>query len=455
VIEKYTVVFPQMLFDGLLELLTSKEPNETGCFLLAHHYTTRQGYIVLTITDMVKPDESSWNYQGENGLEPTSAFINESVLKADTINASLIFVHTHPNAMHPLKFSPIDEETNGRLLVNLSEILEGKPVGSIVFSQHGASGIIFYRDNMTEITRIRVIGKTYFDLPTGNNTINEQSFSTAFDRQIRAIGMTSHDLIQQSVVSIVGVGGTGSAVAVQLARMGVKKLRLIDRDKVDQSNLSRLYGSTYKDVDKWKVNALKKHIRGFSRSELEILNVDITAKDVIPILVDSDIIFSCTDNLSSRAILNDIAVQYYIPLIDVGCRIDLDENGSINQAIAKVQVVTPTTACLWCTGGLDGKAILQESFSDEEKKKLANEGYYQRIDKQPSIISLTTLAATIAVNKFLSINHVFGDEYSSRTQLEVKGEFMLADSPEIKPNCICQKRKGLAEDRQIMSISKR
>lgn len=39
----------------------------------------------------------------------------------------------------------------------------------------------------------------------------------------------------------------GNARAVQLARMGVKKLRLIDRDVVDESNMARVYGSTFKD----------------------------------------------------------------------------------------------------------------------------------------------------------------------------------------------------------------
>jgi len=54
-------------------------------------------------------------------------------------------------------------------------------------------------------------------------------------------------------------------------------------------------------------------------------------------------------------------------LIDVGCRITLDSSHIIDQAVVKVQVVTPDKACLWCTGALDGRVILQESFSDERK----------------------------------------------------------------------------------------
>jgi len=50
--------------------------------------------------------------------------------------------------------------------------------------------------------------------------------------------------------------------------------------------------------------------------------------------------------IASRGVLNDIAIQYYIPLIDVGCRINLNSKQTINQVIVKVQLVTPDTACL-------------------------------------------------------------------------------------------------------------
>lgn len=444
------IIFPKKLFEGLIEFLSSKEPSETGCFLLAHHYTTRDAGIVLTVVDVIKPSSDSWNYENEHGLEPTSSFINQSVLKADASNSSLIFVHTHPDALHPARFSPIDEETNGKLLANLSEILRNRPLGSIVFSRRGMYGVILDEGKMAEITDVRIAGTTYYEFPVTNDGRKIQAISSTFDRQVRAIGMGAQSRLQETIVSVVGVGGTGSAVAVQLARMGVKKLRLIDRDVVDESNMARVYGSTFKGVGKPKVKVLKKHISSFSKTKVETLSADIAKKEVVSILADSDVIFGCTDNLMSRSILNDVAVQYYIPLIDVGCRVDLNQNRSINQSIAKVHVVTPDNACLWCTGALDGKAILQESFSDEEKRKLANEGYYEGVEKQPSIVSLTTLAASIAVNKFLSLINVFGDEYYSRTQVEVKEEFMVSDSPEIRADCICRKRRGLGDCRRIV-----
>ena len=162
-------------------------------------------------------------------------------------------------------------------------------------------------------------------------------------------------------------------------------------------------------------------------------------------MADSDVIFGCTDNLSSRAVLNDLSVRYYIPLIDSGCRIHLnDHDKSIEQAIAKVQIITPDKACLWCTGVLNGNLILQESIPLEERQKLANEGYAQPVESQPSIISLTTLTASMAVNKLLALLGLFGEDYSTRTQIELVNDMMINDSPNALDGCVCRIHRGLA-----------
>jgi hypothetical protein len=249
---------------------------------------------------------------------------------------------------------------------------------------------------------------------------------------------------------VVGVGGTGSTVAIQLARMGVARLRLLDMDVIDRTNLSRVYGSRTRDIGKPKVDVVRRHITAFSSTKVETRRVDITAIDIVPELIDSDVIFGCTDNLTSRAVLNDVSLQYYIPLIDAGCRIILNNDDSINQAVVKVQVVTPDNACLWCTGTLDGVTIMQESLPENEKKKLAQEGYYKSVGNQPSIISITTLTASVAVNKLLNLLGVFGPDYSARTQIELKDNILNDDTPPIREKCVCLNRRGLANKRRII-----
>lgn len=446
----WKIIFPKNLFENTKKFLFSTSPRENGCFLLANSYKTKNGRPVIVITEVIKPNEYSWNRSGVHSLEPSSSFINQSVVMADVNNSSLIFVHTHPDAAHPSGFSDIDEESNDRIFKNLSQIIDHRPLGSLVFSRHGICGIIYNEGKNQPVSTISISGNFISEFPGVGFETKPFLPETKFDRQIKAIGKREQRTLQDMVITIVGVGGTGSALAVQLTRMGVKRLRLVDMDLVDETNIPRIYGSREKDVGKPKVKVLKKYLEKFSNTVIDAIQADVTSTDIASTLVDSDVIFGCTDNLTSRSVLNDISIQYYLPLIDVGCRIHLDKDGSINQAIMKVQTVTPDSACLWCSGTLDGRLIMQESLTEDEKKKLAKEGYYNDLSKQPSVISMTTMAASMAIHKLLSLLGVFGDQYNTLSQIEIKNGFVIDSTPEIKKNCICQKRRGKASSRRII-----
>src|ERR1019366_462501 len=63
-----------------------------------------------------------------------------------------------------------------------------------------------------------------------------------FDRNVRAFGGPVQTALGQLTVGIVGCGGTGSAVAEQLVRLGVRRFILVDPDKLSASNVTRVYG---------------------------------------------------------------------------------------------------------------------------------------------------------------------------------------------------------------------
>ena len=437
----WTLVFPGRLYSGLNELLFSTAPRENGCFLLANHYKAGSTS-ALTVTEVLAPGDGSWNARGRDALEPSSAFINRCAVKADERGSSLLFVHTHPNLLHPPEFSRIDEESNRRLFANLAQILPGRPLGSLVFGRSGICGTVFDGSAREGVGRIKVVGRTLEHFP-GAGFGRKVSAESEFDRQARALGGQAHETIRDMTAAVVGAGGTGSPVAVQLARMGVKRLILMDPDTVDETNLPRVYGAARADVGRPKVDVLKRHIASFSECGVDAVRADATDGNVRGRLTECDVVFACTDNLTSRAALNEIAYRHLIPLIDVGCRIRPGADGRAAQAVAKVQAVTPDSACLWCSGTLDGKIILQESFSGEEKERLAGEGYYDGIEKQPSVVSLTTMAASMAVNKLLGLLGAFGGAGGTRTQVELKDGFMLEDSPSIRADCVCRKNAGV------------
>ena len=64
------------------------------------------------------------------------------------------------------------------------------------------------------------------------------------------------------------------------------------------------------------------------------------------------------------------------------------------------------------------------------------------MDKQPAIISLTTMAAALAVSKLLALAGLQGEEYGTRTQIDMRGAIMVDDCPAQRPHCICHAERG-------------
>jgi molybdopterin-synthase adenylyltransferase len=122
----------------------------------------------------------------------------------------------------------------------------------------------------------------------------------------------------KSKVVIVGVGALGTVIANHLVRSGVGKIRLIDRDVVELSNLQRQ--SLFDEVDA-KLN-LPKAVA--AKNKLNLINSDVMIDAVIAdlnidnveeLLTGFDVILDGTDNFMTRFLINDVAVKYRIPWV--------------------------------------------------------------------------------------------------------------------------------------------
>jgi adenylyltransferase/sulfurtransferase len=165
-----------------------------------------------------------------------------------------------------------------------------------------------------------------------------------YSRQVlfQGIGAAGQDRIRRSSVAIVGAGALGSIAAELLVRAGVARLRLVDRDYVDESNLQRQ--SLYDERD-WK-EGLPKAVA--ARRKLEAINADVAidarvedlhAGNVIGLLAGIDLVLDGTDNFETRYLLNDASIRTGVPWIYAACV------GSYGMSF----VVKPgVTACLRC-----------------------------------------------------------------------------------------------------------
>jgi len=144
--------------------------------------------------------------------------------------------------------------------------------------------------------------------------------SDRYSRQIlfNGIGKEGQQLLRDSRVALIGCGALGTAHAEALARAGVGRLRIIDRDFVEASNLQRQTMFTERDAaDRLpKDIAAANHIREINseiQPEPEILDVNHT--NIERLIKDCDVVMDGTDNFATRYLINDACVKLGISWI--------------------------------------------------------------------------------------------------------------------------------------------
>jgi hypothetical protein len=241
-------------------------------------------------------------------------------------------------------------------------------------------------------------------------TNSANDLETRYDRQIRAFGKAGQAIIQNLRVGIVGLGGTGSVVMQQLSHLGVRDFLLIDPDIVEETNLNRLVGATKSDVGQPKVDvaaAFSRKINGLSKVEArqESVLLSRTAR----LLADTDFVFCCTDSHGSRAVLNQLAYQYLVPMIDMGVVIAA-HNNEVTHVAGRVQMLAPGLACLTCGMLLDAELVRRDMLTDFERQ---TDRYIPgHKEPAPAIISVNSTVGSLAVTMFL--NSVLGTPGEAR-----------------------------------------
>src|ERR1700751_4444955 len=130
------------------------------------------------------------------------------------------------------------------------------------------------------------------------------NFHDRYSRQVLfpGIGLEGQKKLALGAVAVVGCGATGTSVSSLLARAGVGRLRIIDRDYVEPSNLQRQ--SLFDEADAAeslpKAVAAARKIAAFnSEVEVQAEVADLTPENAEPLLEASDLILDATDNFET------------------------------------------------------------------------------------------------------------------------------------------------------------
>ena len=134
-----------------------------------------------------------------------------------------------------------------------------------------------------------------------------------YSRQIilKKIGVIGQKKLLNSSVLIVGAGGLGSPIAIYLAALGIGKIGIIDKDKVEISNLSRQIIFSTSNIKKNKssiaINKLKKMNPDI---KLRSFNKRLSEKNINQIAKNFDLIVDGSDNFRTRFLINDYCLKF-------------------------------------------------------------------------------------------------------------------------------------------------
>ncbi len=336
--------------------------------------------------------------------------------EADRLGLSVVKVHCHPGGF--ASFSDVDDASDADLFPCIGEwISADAPHASVIMLPDGAMfGRVVHGDGRFEpLNQIAIIGddlKYWRPYDFGHAPIPEQRDFTK--RHAQAFGARTSQALRELSIAIVGCSGTGSPTIAQLAHLGVRRVVLVDPDRVHEINLNRILYATIEDAKarRYKVDVLGDAIERIGLGTIvERHRVNLCTPEAIHAVAACDLVFGCVDSAEGRFLLSLISNFYLLPYIDVGVTIETDENGEISQACGYLHYLRPGGSSLLSRGAItledvraEGVKRQNEAFYQEQRRA----GYIKGVaEDRPAVISLNMQFAAMAVTELIARLHGF------------------------------------------------
>jgi adenylyltransferase/sulfurtransferase len=158
---------------------------------------------------------------------------------------------------------------------------------------------------------------------------------------LKEVGATGQAKLRNSKVLVIGCGGLGVPVITYLAGAGIGRLGLVDADKLEPSNLHRQTMYAIADTGEHKAILAADRVRALNPEvDARAYTIRLTAENATELVSEYDLVIDCTDNFSTKFLLNDVCVR-------LG---KLAIFASVYQYEGQLQVVRPDRggACLRC-----------------------------------------------------------------------------------------------------------
>lgn len=385
-------------WDRLATLLTERRDIETKAFLLGR-VVEWDGGTAFLVREVVPVPEEAYEERSPDRVVVRPEFVHGLLVRCAQEGLALLEAHTHPWQMEA-RFSGIDHRSN-RVKFRVTQAMS-PPFrhGALVFGgtlSFEGSLWDYRRQTAVPIERLKVLGRPLRVLVGSGCRLPEADLrQEIFDRQIRAFGKAGQQLLGHLTIGIVGLGGLGSQVAQALALLGVRRLILVDPDRLEMSNANRVVGVRRHHFRRsvWKVRALADGLRQLPQTpEVEAIPRSVLDPKAWQALLGVDILVGAVDAVGVRQFLNAVAVACLIPYLDAGVGLRA-QHGHPEAGGGQVQVVVPgETACYACLNPEVRQAV-EEQMTVEERQVARDLGYIRgEVVPNPQVVFLNGVVA--------------------------------------------------------------
>jgi hypothetical protein len=395
-----------------------------------------------------KPDLVTWK---SDALEPL-------LEKAARKHMGLVKFHSHPTDIW--QFSSTDDRSDANLFPSIHGwVDDNQPHASVIVMPNGD---LIGREVLQDGT-FRPLESI---LTVGDDISLATSFAGAAgpayaERHAQLFGSKTTALLGTLAIGVVGCSGTGGHVIEMLSRLGVRRLVLVDPDRVEYRNLNRILGTTTRDaaLRRLKVEVLAEHVARIGLgTEIASLPSAIGTRAAVQALAPCDVIFGCVDSHDGRRTLSRLSRYYLIPYFDCGVSLSADGGGGIDKVVAASHYFHPDGST-----PVERRVINQDRANSEsmarlnpaEYAKLHAQGYLKGVDEdRPAVISVNALAASLVVNEFLARIHPYRYE-SNRQYASVRvdlTDLSLEKEPEQDP-AISRLKHGRGDVEPLLEMS--
>ena len=408
---KATLVMTEEQFQSLRSQLLQEDRLERAVFLFLGRH--RRGETLELYTHKIlTPRDGDYRKQHGAVVEPGPQYILKTL---DQFQASgvvgYLHAHSHPFSSHA-RFSGIDDHYLPGEIESLRRYLEllENPLSPLyarlVYGQeepgysaecYGLSG-----EKVGIVEEIRVVGKGGVRIIPSTFAPYRPVFQGCdlpvdrLNRNIRWLGADGQKRVRDTQIVICGAGGIGSALVANARGLGFRKLTLIDPDRVEESNLNRLFGAGRKDIRRLKVKLMKREVKRIDpEADIRAIAVPAEGPEARGAILDGDVIVCGLDNVASRLEVQILAARYLKPLLDLGSGIVLQKGSSrVRYMGAQATFYIPGGPCLLCQG-LDVSNVI----SPEHREMRKALGYIDGTEETPpSVITINSIIAGIAMD---------------------------------------------------------